>query len=78
MTSTTSKLRKPSLAVSRMSVIEDKDKLDDFEGDSENDCDDDDEAPQLRREDIDFLLTRTEFDEFEIREWFRSFIAVRI
>ena len=28
------------------------------------------------REDIDFLLEKTSFDEYDIREWFRAFIKV--
>ena len=30
----------------------------------------------LSREDIDFLLEKTSFDEYDIREWFRAFIKV--
>ena len=30
----------------------------------------------LSNEDINFLLTNTEFDEYEIREWFREFVKV--
>ena len=30
----------------------------------------------LRRSDIDFLLENTDFDEYDIREWFREFLKV--
>ena len=30
------------------------------------------------REDIEFLLEKTDFDEYDIREWFRAFIKVTI
>ena len=30
----------------------------------------------LSRDDIDFLLEKTSFDEYDIREWFRAFIKV--
>ena len=32
----------------------------------------------LSRDDIDFLLEKTSFDEYDIREWFRAFIKVFI
>ena len=33
-------------------------------------------GPMLRRSDIDFLLENTDFDEYDIREWFREFLKV--
>ena len=32
--------------------------------------------PILRKEDIAFLLENTDFDEYDIREWFREFLKV--
>lgn len=34
--------------------------------------------PILRKEDIAFLLENTDFDEYDIREWFREFLKVII
>ena len=32
--------------------------------------------PILHKEDIAFLLENTDFDEYDIREWFREFLKV--
>ena len=32
----------------------------------------------LTKEDIKYLLANTDFDEFDIREWFREFLKVSL